>query len=425
MSDWLKHAAMVLAWLVLATGWLAGESLAQKGADPKPAAEDSPTPEESEAVRDAIQGVQDLLDQIWIPRARYTNSPHIREAFRPVVSEVRQAVVEVRARGRRVAFGGIVGPDGWVVTKASLIRGPVTCRLKRGRELDARLVGVDEATDLAILKIEATGLPTLDLGGPALPSDRFVTLQTEPEDEATEAETAADDGEPQDAAVLSSDPTLQPGDWVATAGLGRDPVAIGVVSVLPREIKKRPGLLGITMDMAARQAGGSSVLVEKVTPGGAAKEVGMQDGDRIVSIDGQRTRTADELRAAIMAQNPGDRVEVLVQRGGKRLRFLAILQDRETALLASRGSAAQRAHYQNKLGGKLSVRRFGFPSALQHDTPLEADECGGPLVDLEGRVVAFNISRAGRTESYALPVEVVRDRLFDLMSGRLAPPTAD
>ena len=63
-----------------------------------------------------------------------------------------------------------------------------------------------------------------------------------------------------------------------------------------------------------------------------------------------------------------------------------------------------RSDFQNSLGGKLSVRRFGFPLAFQHDTVLRPSDCGGPVVDLDGRVVGFNIARAGRTESYALPV---------------------
>jgi serine protease Do len=83
-----------------------------------------------------------------------------------------------------------------------------------------------------------------------------------------------------------------------------------------------------------------------------------------------------------------------------------------------------RSQYQNNLGGELTRRRFGFPSALQHDTVLSPAECGGPIVDLEGRVVGFNIARAGRTESYALPVAEVNQRLVDLMSGRLAPRAA-
>ena len=59
---------------------------------------------------------------------------------------------------------------------------------------------------------------------------------------------------------------------------------------------------------------------------------------------------------------------------------------------------------------------------ITHDTVLAPSECGGPLVDLDGRTIGFNIARGGRTESYAVPTPVVMTLLYDLMSGNLAPP---
>ena len=77
--------------------------------------------------------------------------------------------------------------------------------------------------------------------------------------------------------------------------------------------------------------------------------------------------------------------------------------------------------YQNDLGTKLSRRRFGFPSVFQHDSILRPVDCGGPLVDLDGKVIGFNIARAGRTESYAVPSTIVVPLLYDLMAGNLRP----
>src|SRR5439155_21464335 len=77
---------------------------------------------------------------------------------------------------------------------------------------------------------------------------------------------------------------------------------------------------------------------------------------------------------------------------------------------------------QERMGSDLSNRRGGFPFILQHDTVLKPKDCGGPLVDLDGKVVGINIARAGRTESYAIPSEKVQALLEDLNSGKLAPP---
>ena len=69
----------------------------------------------------------------------------------------------------------------------------------------------------------------------------------------------------------------------------------------------------------------------------------------------------------------------------------------------------------------LSNRRSGFATFLQHDTVIKPRDCGGPLVDLEGKTVGINIARAGRVESYAIPSELVKAVLPELKSGKLAP----
>jgi serine protease Do len=218
------------------------------------------------------------------------------------------------------------------------------------------------------------------------------------------------------ASVVTASP--EPGDWLATPGTGRDPIAIGVVSVPPRPIEKQPGFLGVGLDLQYKPGEGApaGVRIDTVTPDGAALEAGLQPGDLVVRVDGAPTPTPAELKTAIAARNPGDRVEVEALRGEAKVVVVATLRG------WAPNPAERRAHYQNRLGGELSERRFGFPAAMQHDTVLAPTECGGPLVDIDGRVVGLNISRAGRTESYALPAEVVAGRLLDLMSGRLAPP---
>ena len=52
-------------------------------------------------------------------------------------------------------------------------------------------------------------------------------------------------------------------------------------------------------------------------------------------------------------------------------------------------------------------------------------DCGGPLVDLSGKVIGINIARAGRTETYALPADVVQALLGPLENGKLAPVNAN
>jgi serine protease Do len=380
------------AWFAAALGCLCLSAAA--------AAQEGDTEDPANTFRDAVR---DALEMMWVPSSRYSDSPQTRQAFREVVAEARLATVEVRRRGRRVAMGGVVGPDGWIVTKASLAWGDLTCRLADRRELSARVVGVDRAHDLAMLKVEARGLATLDLGIESTGTGRLLV--------------SADSGEKlrnPSAAPRRATPETEgpaPGDLVATVGVGREPMAIGVVSVAPRAIDGQPGILGIRME----EDGVGGVLIGQVYPGTGAARAGIEAGDLVLEIEGVAVESLEELKTQVQRYFPGDRVAVVVRRGEKRVRKFATL----SRLLQDPGS--NRALYQNSLGGELTERRFGFPSALQHDTVVSPNECGGPIVDLDGRVIGFNIARAGRTETYALPTEAVASRLLDLMSGRLAP----
>jgi serine protease Do len=109
-------------------------------------------------------------------------------------------------------------------------------------------------------------------------------------------------------------------------------------------------------------------------------------------------------------------VELAVTRGADRVKVRVTLGDAPSV------SGAERIDFQNRLGGQLSLRRVGFPSVLQHDTVLRPNECGGPLVDLDGRAVAINIARAGRVASFGVPAEVVVPLIESLKSSKLDGP---
>ena len=73
------------------------------------------------------------------------------------------------------------------------------------------------------------------------------------------------------------------------------------------------------------------------------------------------------------------------------------------------------------MGSTLSKRRSDFPLALQHDSALNANDCGGPIVDISGRIVGINIARDGRVSSLALPNEIVIPVIAKLRSGNMLP----
>ncbi len=305
--------------------------------------------------------------------------PKVVQAFRPVVSRPSASAVRVRCGGKDVALGAVVGADGWVLTKASELAGKeVVCRFKDGKEFPARLVGVHEAYDLAMLRVDAKGLVPVEWA----------------------------DGK-----------TATVGRWVASVAPGSDPVAVGVISVAarpykpgdqpPKNLGTNSGYLGVALQEAE---GGAKIMgVQKGSP---AEKAGLKVNDVVTHIAAKKVVDTESMINAVQRHKPGVVIAVRLKRGKEALEVTAKLTRPPAFLLGNP---------QERMGSALSNRRGGFPTILQHDTVLKPSDCGGPLIDLDGKVLGINIARAGRTESYAVPAEDVRRLLPELMSGRLAP----
>ena len=64
----------------------------------------------------------------------------------------------------------------------------------------------------------------------------------------------------------------------------------------------------------------------------------------------------------------------------------------------------------------VSLRQTGFPAVLIHDTIVGRRQCGGPVVDLEGRVVGVNIARFHRCSTFAIPQQEIRRLVHKLLN---------
>ena len=202
------------------------------------------------------------------------------------------------------------------------------------------------------------------------------------------------------------------GNWVASVGTSQDPVAVGVVSVAARgpvQMKPGPksGYLGI--GLADDPLGAKIVFVE---PKGAANKADLRTNDVVLAVAGKKTPDAEALIRGAAFQ------------GGRNYRVEDQARGEELALKATLGQRDLRkdiGEIQNSMGSRLSKLRGGYPLALQHDTVLPPTECGSPLVNLEGNVVGLNISRYGRVETYAIPAEVVRSVVAELLAATRHP----
>jgi len=296
-------------------------------------------------------------------RAPSRYSAEIRNAFRPVVARVRESTVEVHSGLKRVALGTVVRADGLVVTKASELGDKITCVVSRGGDrIPARRIATDDLNDLALIEIDGVELTPVRWSG---------------------------------------DLDIKPGTWLVTPDLGDLPASYGIASA---PIHSRPlvGYLGVRLRI--RRA---KVELRSTESGSPAESAGLQRGDVIVALDGEPMPRGSAWRRALSRRAPGERVRLVVRRGEKEFPLtvaLAVPRNRTGGLSP-----------QRSLWGSLSEVRAGFSRVLQHDSVLEPELCGGPLVNLEGEAVGINIARAGRVETLALPADTVRAAVRDLL----------
>jgi serine protease Do len=307
---------------------------------------------------------------------------NIKNAFRAAVSRPLQSTVRVlyqRPNGsaedwENAALGTIVDADGYILTKASELKGDrLLCKLHDGTRLDAQLVGVSEDYDLAMLKVEAHDLPVIE---------------------------------------WSEAPPPPVGSWLATLGMEQIPVAIGVVSTAPRAIERNLPALGIILD-----EGDDGRKIHEVVPNSGAAQAGVQANDVVTHLNGIQVKGREELIRKIHEFRPGDKVKLTILRGTKEQTVEVVLGELAQLTLGHRDQI------QNTIGGPLSERRAGFPTALEHDTVLKPNQCGGPLIDLDGKAVGINIARNSRVGSLAIPIRAIRPLLDELKSGKLVTTT--
>jgi serine protease Do len=304
-----------------------------------------------------------------------TGKKKLPKLFAEAVSGAADSTVRVLADDKEAALGTIVSPDGYILTKGSEVRGAVSVMLRDGSAYDAELVGYDRNSDLTLLKIDADNLKPV---------------------------------------TFAAAKTAEVGNWVAAVGIGSEPIAVGVVSAGARKLyleqafieNGNKGYLGINLGSLDDQEG---VLIARVEPGAAAAKAGLKKDDVIFEVAGKPVKNRDGLLELLENYKPNDTVTVKVRRG-----------EEEQSIRVKLGSKADfdRGSFQNAMGGMLSGRRTGFPMVIQHDTVIRPADCGGPLVDLEGRVLGVNIARAGRVETWALPGDVAMKVYKDLRAAK-------
>ncbi|RZL11677.1 MAG: DegQ family serine endoprotease [Rubrivivax sp.] len=258
-------------------------------------------------------------------------------------------------RPRGVGSGFIITADGFVLTNAHVIDGAdeVYVTLTDKRELKAKVVGVDKRTDVAVVKIEAPGLPTLRIGDVGkLKVGEWVMAIGSPfglENTVTAGIVSAkarDTGE--EIRFIQTDVAVNPGNsggplinmrgevvGINSQILSRSGGFMGISFSIPiddaikvadqlrtggRVIRGRIGVQIAPVDKDVAESLGLSkpqgAVVRMVEPGGPADKAGVEAGDIITKYNGQAVDSAGDLPRLVGATKPGTKSTLQVFRRG-------------------------------------------------------------------------------------------------------------
>lgn len=273
---------------------------------------------------------------------------------------------EPRYQERKAGGSGvIISEDGYVVTNNHVVDGATKLRVKLndGRKFDAKLIGKDSATDLALLKIESTDLPTLPFGSSdALRLGEWVLAIGSPFDLQSTITAGIVSAKarqlgviPNDFSIeafIQTDAAVNPGNsggaLVNTHGelVGINTLIksqtgsyVGYSFAIPESIVRKVvvdlkefgivqrALLGVQFrfvdqdfldtegkELGIKELGGAYVAA--VVEGGSASEAGVRKGDVILDIDGVKIVDVSTLQEQIAKRRPNDKVKISVKRDG-------------------------------------------------------------------------------------------------------------
>ena len=279
--------------------------------------------------------------------------------------------------------GVIISSDGYIVTNHHVVDGAdrLSVKLPDGKTYEARLVGTDADTEIALIKIDATGLPAIPFGSSdELRLGEWVLAIGNPYDlystitagivsaKGRDLKAIQSGADPKASSGIESfiqtDAAVNPGNsggaLVNTAGelvgintllYSRTGSYVGYSFAVPETIVRKVtadlkeygvvqrGLIGITYgpvndafieeqgeELGITEPGG--IYVGEVLAGGAAEAAGIKSGDVITSIDGVEITERTTVPAIIGLKRPGDIIKISAKREGKVKQFDVVLRNR-------------------------------------------------------------------------------------------------
>jgi serine protease Do len=342
-----------------------------------------------------------------------------------------------------VGSGIIISPDGYIVTNNHVVDGAVNVKVTMNdrRVMDAKVIGTDKLTDLAVIKVDAHDLPFLQWGdSSALKPGQTVLAFGSPfgffQDSVTRGIVSAvnrqnpySDDARKPGGYIQTDAAINPGNsggalvnahgeliGINTFIISDSGSFAGAGFAIPAQIAKSTadeliahgkvdhGYLGINIENVTPENAqffnlkeATGALVSQVTPDSPAAKAGLKSGDVVDQLNGHKVVDSSLLQIAVSQRKPGDKVELGILRNGQPMTLSATVGEyhKPGTEVAENESDGRGAGNTGKLG--LAFDDLNADTRQQLNAPA----------DLHGAVVA-NVRPGSPAEDAGLqPGDVV------------------
>lgn len=309
--------------------------------------------------------------------------------------------------------GVIIRPDGYIVTNNHVVQGAskIEVTLNNNKSYEAKVIGTDPVTDVALIKIEADGLPIVPFGdSDNLRLGEWVLAIGSPLGEELKGTITAgivsakgrtmpsNNREFRIESFIQTDAAVNRGNsggalvnkkgelvGINTAIVSTTGSYAGYSFAVPSNMVKKivgdlidfgsvkRAMLGVSMSPVTEKIAGemklsnlNGVYINEVTKGGAADKAGLKEGDVLLKVDNTLITAPSDLQAKVNGFHPGDKATLTVVRNGKTLELPVVFQGtvESTGTVTEDGSVAF-------YGGKISrasdetLARLGLKNGVE------------------------------------------------------------
>lgn len=300
-----------------------------------------------------------------------------------------KSVVRLEGENGSYILGTLVSTNGMIVSKYSAAKQMNRCVFSDGKSWPFRIVNFDQKKDLCLIRVNRNGLTPIkfrsDLNrkhqiGTASQSFHPVSLIP-----PSSGSLALSVGHLKNVAAFGM-VTMGRHDFQIAQPECPDCVDMGIT------VSPYPSLTRVNGVVYPQRRG---IKVLRVYPRSAGESLGLLVDDLVNTINGVRVTERQILDRETKKIRAGDVMTMKIFRKG---------YPRE---LTYKIPNVRKTLYDRWGGGPYSERRFGFGPVIVHDSVLDPQDCGGPLVNVEGHVIGLNIARSMRVASFAINIEDV------------------